>query len=125
MRAAATALIDADALGYLTVIERRRDSPGPDRRAAVAAALARAADVPMRVVELAAPLAELAAELAGSGNRSLRGDAATAALLTHAAASSAALLVRIDVAGAPADVRPARAAELVGQIGAAVARAMS
>lgn len=141
VRAAATALADADADAYQEVIAAARavrttapaaapaaadrETAGQEAAgrvpnggsgepaAALAAALSRAADVPMEIIELTAGLAETAATLATSGNPRLRGDAETAALLAQAAAKSAARLVDINLAGNPADPRPARAARLL------------
>ncbi|MGI9005864.1 MAG: cyclodeaminase/cyclohydrolase family protein [Streptosporangiaceae bacterium] len=122
VRAAATALIDADAWAYQAVIAAGRAGPGgeADNRAA---ALSRAADVPMQIAALAADLAGTAARLATAGNPNLRGDAHTAALLAQAAARSAARLVAINLADAPGDPRPARAAHLVARIAGLAAAA--
>jgi methenyltetrahydrofolate cyclohydrolase len=82
----------------------------------LAAALSAAADVPMRIVELAAELAGPAADLATAGNPSLRGDATTAALFGKAAATSAASLIAINLADAPGDPRPARSDSMLSRI---------
>jgi formiminotetrahydrofolate cyclodeaminase len=109
----AASLIQADADSYAAVIaaQRRRHDDDQARRREVAAALATAADVPMEIVELAVPVARLAARLAADGNPNLRGDAITGALLAEAGARSAAVLVAINLAGTD-DGRPARAAQL-------------
>ena len=112
--ATAASLIDEDSRAYRAVIEQiRRRAGGSDAADRLAAALSGAAEVPMRLVELAVPVASLAAALAADGNPALRGDTITAALLAHAAAGSAAALVSINLADAPGDPRPARAAELL------------
>jgi formiminotetrahydrofolate cyclodeaminase len=113
IREAAAALIDEDARAYGAVIEARRE---PAEVGRVADTLSRAADVPMRIVELAAEAAELAAVLATEGNSALRGDALTALLLAQAAAGSAAILVRIDLAGMAGDARLDQAERLLGLI---------
>ena len=82
----------------------------------LAAALSRAADVPVGIIALAAELAGSAAVLAASGNPNLRGDAQSAALLAQAAASSAARLVAINLADAPHDPRIGRSARLLARI---------
>lgn len=115
-RAAAAALIDDDARAYRAVIEQRRLPAGPARTAGVAAALSAAADVPVRIVELAAVIAALAASLAARGNPALRGDAATAALLAEAGGRSAAALAAINLAGSPDDPRLRRAGALLAAI---------
>jgi formiminotetrahydrofolate cyclodeaminase len=143
IRATAATLIDADALAYQAVIAQSH-SAATARAAVLAdptapgvaddlghevrelgAALSRAADVPMQIVELADPVARLTATLATMGNQALRGDAITAGLLALAAARSAALLVSINLADAPEDPRPARAAGLVNAISESVTRAFS
>lgn len=141
--ATAASLIDEDARAYRLVIEQSRraaaartearSTEGKPGAAAdldqqvdnLVAALSRAADVPMRLVELAAPVADLAASLSANGNPALRGDAITAALLAQAAARCAATLISINLADAPADTRPARAFDLLAQIAHSVIRAVS
>ena len=51
----------------------------------------------MQVLEIAAEVATLAADVAGRGNRNLEGDAITGALLAEAAARSAATLAQLNV----------------------------
>ncbi len=71
----------------------------------------------MRIVELAASVARLGSALAADGNPALRGDALAAGYLAQAAARSAAVLVRINLADAPGDPRPARTDDLLSSIG--------
>ena len=52
---------------------------------------------PMQVLEIAAEVAMLAADVAETGNRNLEGDAITGALLAEAAARSAATLAQLNV----------------------------
>jgi formiminotetrahydrofolate cyclodeaminase len=113
IREAAASLVDEDARAYRAVIDARRE---PAEVGRVADALSRAADVPMRILELAAAVAEMASALAADGKPALRGDALTAVLLAHAAARSAAILMRIDLAGAPGDPRLDRAERLLARI---------
>lgn len=141
MRTAAASLIDADALAYSAVIEAARRpadaatqpaapgtgpanpaAPGTQPSAALAAALSRAADVPMQVVELAADVAELAAALAANSNPATYGDAITAALLAESGARAAAQLVAINLAAAPDDPRHTRAAQLLTEVRRAACR---
>jgi methenyltetrahydrofolate cyclohydrolase len=138
IRTAAAALIDEDPRAYAAVIEQRRRtatartqasaggggrsaSPGSaeDERA-LAAALSKASDVPMRLVELAAQVADLGTALAADGNPALRGDALAAAYLAQAAARSAATLVSINLAASPQDGRHARTASLLTAIARSV-----
>lgn len=132
LRNSAASLVQADAESYLGVLAALRDQPGQDPGAAshdpgpgrqrhrTDAALSEAATIPMEVLELAAQTARLAARLAADGNPRLRGDAITAALLAQAGARSAATLVSINLAALPGDDRPARAEELLSEIGSAV-----
>jgi len=115
---AAASLIQADADSYQAVIIARRQSAGLGQEARdreMAAALCGAAAVPLEIVELAVPVARIAARLAAAGNPNLRGDAITGALLAEAGARAAAVLVSINLAVAPDDDRPARAARLVAE----------
>jgi methenyltetrahydrofolate cyclohydrolase len=123
---AAASLIQADADSYQAVIAARRQSAGLDQQARdreMAAALWGAAAVPMEIVELAVPVARSAARLAAAGNPNLRGDAITGALLAEAGARAAAVLVWINLAAAPDDDRPARAARLVAETASVAAAA--
>ena len=122
----AASLIQADADSYAAVIaaQRRRHDDEQARRREIAAALAAAADVPMEIVELAVPVARLAARLAADGNPNLRGDAITGALLAEAGARAAAVLVGINLAGADDD-RPARAEQLAKEAAAFAAEAVA
>jgi methenyltetrahydrofolate cyclohydrolase len=113
IRAEAASLIDEDPLAYRAVIEQTRRQPGQARDAGLAAALSNAADVPLRIVELAAPVAEMAAVLAAECKPALRGDAIAAGELAGAAARAAAALVAINLAGAPDDPRQSRARNMV------------
>src|SRR5258708_38262236 len=124
--ATAASLIQADADSYRGVIAARRQPAGADgesRRRQMAAALSDAAAVPMEIVELAVPAARIAARLADAGNPNLRGDAITGALLAEAGARAAAVLVGINLAAAPDDGRPARAARLVAELASLAAAA--
>jgi formiminotetrahydrofolate cyclodeaminase len=115
-RAAPLAQADAEAYGDVLAASRAPGQPaGRPREERVAAALARASEVPLEVAELGNGLAALAAEIADRGNPAVRGDALTAARLAAAAAQAAAALVRINLAGSPDDPRPARAARLAAQ----------
>jgi methenyltetrahydrofolate cyclohydrolase len=115
---AAASLMQADADAYGRVISAMRSPAGDDpagRKRAVAPALSAAADVPMQIIALGAEVTRLAARLAADGNPALRGDAAAAALLAEAGARSAAVLVRINLAGRPDDERHQRAESLLGE----------
>jgi formiminotetrahydrofolate cyclodeaminase len=113
LRDRAAPLAQADAEAYRTVIAALRapdtTTPGQPR---LAAALSQASVVPMEVAETGAEVAALAAAVAAEGSPNVRGDAITAALLAAAGSRAAAALVRINLAGAEADDRPARAEHL-------------
>jgi methenyltetrahydrofolate cyclohydrolase len=124
--ATAASLIQADADSYRGVIAAQRRPAGTDgesRRRQIAAALSDAAAAPMEIVELAVPVARIAARLAAAGNPNLRGDAITAALLAEAGARAAAILVGINLAAAPDDGRPERAARLAQESASLAAEA--
>ncbi|HEV3287549.1 MAG TPA: cyclodeaminase/cyclohydrolase family protein [Streptosporangiaceae bacterium] len=108
LRDEAAPLAQADADGYRAVLAARRAG----HEQAVQAALSAACDVPMRVAQIGTEVAGIAAAVAAGGNPAVRGDAITAALLAAAGAQSAALLVRINLAGAAGDGRPGRADQL-------------
>ena len=125
-RAAPLAQADADAYGGVLAARREPGRPGgPPREERVSAALARATEVPLEVAGLGDRVAALAAEIAARGNPSVRGDALTAARLAAAAAQAATALVRINLAGAPDDPRPARASHLAARAARLAAQAAS
>ncbi len=115
LRGRAAGLADTDARAYQAVLAAfasTRDSDPDDRSEQLRVALEGAAQVPLEIAETGAETAQLAALLAVEGNRSVRGDAATALLLAEAAVRSAAHLVTVDVAEGGCDqelVRRARA----------------
>ena len=116
LRARVLPLADEDAKAYENFLVARRMSDEVDaetRDAAVGDALSRAADVPLAIAEAALDVASLAADLVERGNPNLRGDAATAALLSEAAVRATANLVEINLATREGDERIERARELV------------
>jgi len=117
IRGRAAALIDEDPRAYRAVIEQLRHPGGRGRGSEpMAAALSEATEVPMRLVELAVPIAGLAATLARNGKETLRGDALSAGLFAQASARAAATLVRINLAASPADPRHSRVDDLLAAI---------
>jgi methenyltetrahydrofolate cyclohydrolase len=106
-RAAPLAQADAEAYRAVLAAMRARDGVGD--------ALSQACAVPMQVAEIGTQVAGLAVAVAAEGNPAVRGDAITAALLAAAGARAAATLVRINVAGADDDGRPARAERLAAE----------
>jgi formiminotetrahydrofolate cyclodeaminase len=92
------AIEDTRVYAAVTAAQRRTD---PSRTTALRAALAAAAEPPMRIAHVAADTAKLCAELASGGKRSVRGDAATGAALAAAAARSAVALARLNLVATP------------------------
>ena len=116
LRARVLPLADEDARAYESFILARRmpeDFDPQVRDAAIGEALSRAADVPLAIAEAALDVASLAAQLVERGNPNLRGDAATAALLSEAAVRATANLVEINLATREGDERIERARGLV------------
>jgi formiminotetrahydrofolate cyclodeaminase len=122
IRAQAASLMDEDSRAYGEVLAQSRRPPGEARSAGLAAALSDAADVPLRIVDLAAAVAEHSAALTATCNPALRGDAIAAGELAQAAARAAAALVTINLARTPDDPRHARATAQVAAISAVLRR---
>ncbi|MGH2857623.1 MAG: cyclodeaminase/cyclohydrolase family protein, partial [Solirubrobacteraceae bacterium] len=100
---------------YRPVVQALRlPTDDPARAGAVAAALMEAAEVPFAITELAAEVAQLAADCAQRAGRHPVGDAATASVLAAAACRAAAMLVSLNLEGV-ADDRPGQAAQLAEQ----------
>jgi formiminotetrahydrofolate cyclodeaminase len=93
-------LADEDGRAYAPVLEAMRaDHPSDEaRRAAIAAALDGANEVPVTVVVRAARIGELAARLAAEGNRNLHADALSGLHLAVAAARTGLRIVRDNTA---------------------------
>ncbi|MGA2803251.1 MAG: cyclodeaminase/cyclohydrolase family protein [Acidimicrobiales bacterium] len=126
LRDRAAALCQADADAYELIVSVSREPSGPDpseRGRRVAAALSRATDVPLEVVETGAAVVALAARIAEHGNPHLLGDAVTAALLAEAGTRAAAALVLINLEGLGDDTRWEQVAQLIEKSAEDVARA--
>lgn len=127
LRARVAPLGDSDAESYRKVLEafalprEAGAEAGELRRQTIRQALEGAAEVPLKVAEAGAEVAEIAATLAEGGNPNLRGDAITAGLLAAAGVRSAAGLVAINVGDR--DQRALRAARLAETATAASGRA--
>jgi methenyltetrahydrofolate cyclohydrolase len=116
LRARVLPLAEEDAMAYESFLLARRMSEDFDpqvRDAAIGEALSRAADVPLAIAEAALDVASLAAELVERGNPNIRGDAATAVLLSEAAVRATANLVEVNLATREGDARVERARGLV------------
>lgn len=92
---------------------------------ALGLALGRAADVPLRIAEAAADVAELAAHVADEARADVRPDVAAAALLAETAARTGALLVRVNLGTLEGDERLERATRLTQASSRAAARALA
>ena len=125
LRHRAAELVDEDAQAYGSVLDAfalpRQDE---GRGARIRSALERAAAIPQEMTEIAARVAEMAAQLAAAGNPNLRGDSVSAAFLAEASARSAACLVDINVAlGGLGDGLARRAADALSVAQAAARQA--
>jgi methenyltetrahydrofolate cyclohydrolase len=106
-------LAQSELHAYEPVLEALRlPHEDPERAAKVSAARAAAAEPPLAIAQAAAELAELAAEIARTGNPNLAGDAITATLLAEAGGQAAARLVMINLGDDP---RVRAATELAGR----------
>jgi formiminotetrahydrofolate cyclodeaminase len=113
LRDKALALGERELTAYVPVLEAARlPKDDPERARRLEQALSDAADSPLRIARLAAEVEQLARELVASGNRTLEGDANTAAELAGAARRAAARLVEINLAARPDDPRAAEAKRL-------------
>jgi formiminotetrahydrofolate cyclodeaminase len=104
------ALADEDCAAYHRVVAAKGDAER------LRAALSTAADPPLQMAELGVELARLALSILGVVPLSLQGEVRTAGRLAAAAASAAADLVAIDLAGQP-DARAVRVAEIAVEAG--------
>ena len=97
LRAEVTALADEDGAAYGAVLAAARlPRDHPDRQERLAAALAAATEIPLRIARIGAEVATLAGRLEREGNPNLRGDAQAAALLAEGATQAAVALVNIN-----------------------------
>lgn len=124
-RTAPLAQRDAEAYGEALVAMRSPDRAEPALRdAAVGAAMERAAELPLLIVEAGADAASLAELVADRGAQDRRGDAIAAALLAEAGARAAATLVAVNLTMKPDDDRVTQARELARVASEAAARAV-
>ena len=124
-------LVERDSVAYQGVLGAYKlpKSPADARRAAIAAALVKAAEVPLETARACARITELAARAAESGNPNAVSDAGVSALLAEAAARGAAYNVRINVSAMddPSIGQPLvdQAQRLVAEASRAAARAIA
>jgi methenyltetrahydrofolate cyclohydrolase len=113
LRERALALAESELRAYGPVLEASRvPKDDPTRAERLERALSDAADSPLEIARLAAEVERLARDLAASGNRTLEGDANTAAELAAAARRAAVRLVEINLAAKPDDPRLHEAQQL-------------
>jgi len=108
LRARAAPLVREDSEVYadaLSVRERTAALEPEQRDWAIGRAFAAAAEPPLELARVAADVAELAAELAGSGDQRVRADAVAAAALAAGAARGAVALVAANLTALPDDER--------------------
>lgn len=118
---------DEDTRAYRAVLDAMRDVPGrtPEQRDfALGRALIAAAEVPLRIADAAADVAELAALAEAAGKHTLRPDATAAATLAEAAVRASAHLVDVNLSTVPAGEHSGRAARLAAAAEAARSRAL-
>ena len=126
LRTRLTSLGADDAAAFADVLVTMHDRSGTpaQRDFALGKALLRAAEVPLKIGEAAADVAELAALAAAEGSPHLRPDAAAAAALAEASVRAATHLVEINLATVPGDRHSESAALLADAAAAARARAL-
>ena len=106
-----------DAAAYGEVLKAQAlPKDDPARGPAVRQALSRATDVPLEIAGVGVAVLAIAADVVRRGNPNLRGDALTACLMAQAAVRSAAVLVQLNLAGAPDDPRRHELAALLDAV---------
>ena len=111
-RSAPLAQLDAEEYEAALRVHDSDEERGDRRDYQVGRAYARAAAPPVRIVEAAADVAELAAVVAKSCDPALRADAVTAAFLAAACAAAGAELVAVNLTASAGDERVLRTAAL-------------
>lgn len=111
----------ADAVAYAEALEALDEvAAGREQHAELGPKLDRAAELPLRIAETAADVAELAAVASEHGEGPSRADAIAAAALAEGAVVAAVHLVELNLRTTPGDARSRRGEGLVAA--AAVAR---
>ncbi|WP_049575231.1 cyclodeaminase/cyclohydrolase family protein [Nonomuraea sp. SBT364] len=99
LRESSLELAEADAAAFTAVTDAYRLPKGGERTAAIARALAGAAEPPARVAQTAEHLLELCEVLLRIGNRNLLTDVAAAAEAARAALATSRVNVEVNLAG--------------------------
>lgn len=118
----AAPLAHDDAQAYADVLRLRREHADDVE---LERAFEHAAELPLRIAEVGADVAELAAHAAPRVTQAVHGDAAAAAVLAQAGTGIAAHLVAINLATRVGDERIARADELAAAAARAATRAVA
>ena len=127
-RARVAPLAQADAEVYeeaLMLLRRREEVAERYRDQTLRAALEKAAEIPVRIVEAGSDLACLAALLVENGNPEVRADAAVACVLAEGGARAAAMLVETNLGATEGDPRVRHVRELVAAAAEASKRALA
>jgi formiminotetrahydrofolate cyclodeaminase len=122
LRQRVTPLVDRNVEAYVEAVSTLRAS-GDDHE--IGLALDRAAEIPLEIGRAAADVGALAALVAEQGEPSLRPDVATAALLSRAAARTAATLVEVNLGTTEGDDRVIAAHEFAAAAEAAAEQALA
>jgi len=113
LRARALELAERELSSYAPVLEASRlPKDDPTRKELLDQALSEAANPPLEIARVAAEVEQRASDLATRGNRSLEGDANTAAELAGAARRAAARLVEVNLSAHTDDPRLTEARQL-------------
>jgi pyridoxine/pyridoxamine 5'-phosphate oxidase len=125
LRASALALADEDVAAYTNVMAvlERREEPGHGTR--LRDALSQAADPPLHIVEIAAEVARLAADVASHARGGVRGEAVTALVLGEAVVRAGISILELNLSGASGDSRLARARQLAHESDAELKRVLA
>jgi formiminotetrahydrofolate cyclodeaminase len=123
-RAAPLAQLDADVYERALAVRDGAAALPPEKRDwEIGKAFAAAAEPPLEIARAAADVAELAAEVAVSGDPRVRADAVAAATLAAAAARAAVTIVGVNLTAVDGDARVAEAGQLARAAEDALARA--
>jgi formiminotetrahydrofolate cyclodeaminase len=123
-RAAPLAQLDADVYDRALAVRDGAAALSPEKRDwEIGKAFAAAAEPPLEIARTAADVAELAAEVAVSGDPRVRADAVAAATLAAAAARAAVTIVGVNLTAVDGDARVAEAERLARAAEDALARA--
>jgi methenyltetrahydrofolate cyclohydrolase len=122
LRLRVTPLVELNVEAYVDAVAMLRAPSSDDE---IGRALDRAAEIPLEIARAAADVGALAVLVAEQGEPSVRADVATAALLSQAAASTAATLVEVNLTTTEDDDRVVAAREFAAAAEAAAKQALA